>query len=191
MVKRFYFKVGDDVKFQGDLETNRCQGICKNGQQCKRNVTIGLPYCWTHLESNKHLKIKKSTIPDAGQGVFAKDKLKQQEHKPVFKSKDLITPYEGENITMQQKNQRYGNHTGPYAVQKTQTSVEDAALKRGIGSVINRGNRNKVPNAEFSYDARRKQMNIKARKNIYDNDEILIPYGNRYNMNDGSTHYTK
>lgn len=49
---------------------------------------------------------------------------------------------------------------------------------------INRATPAHPANAEFSYDARNKKMNIKARKNIYDGDEIFIPYGNRYNMND-------
>lgn len=131
MVKKFIFKVGNDTLFQGDLHSMRCEGQTKSGQRCKRKTVIGLPYCWTHLEIDLHLKIKNSTIPNSGKGVFAKDKTKEDDEIPVvFKPKELITEYKGETITQEEKTNRYGQYTAPYAVHKT---VEDASLKRGIG----------------------------------------------------------
>ena len=115
MPKKFVFEVNQNVMFEGNLHSMQCEGLTKSGSRCKRRCVIGLPYCWSHLQSEMNLKIKDSTIPDGGKGVFAQKK-NIDNNVPVFKSNDIITEYKGETITPQQKNQRYGNYTAPYTV---------------------------------------------------------------------------
>lgn len=40
---------------------------------CARRVYVGIPYCPRHLEQRCKLRIRRSTIPDAGYGLFAWD----------------------------------------------------------------------------------------------------------------------
>ena len=65
MPYEFLFK---PTNFECNLKKERCVGHTKSGYQCKRQVCIGLNYCFSHLLLEKHLQIKKSTILGAGKG---------------------------------------------------------------------------------------------------------------------------
>src|SRR4029077_15177011 len=67
--------------------TQRCTAQTKNGMHCKQLTAMG-QYCWNPLRTEKGLRIKKSTIPRAGKGLFAARPL------PV---KHLI-PYTGDLV---------------------------------------------------------------------------------------------
>jgi hypothetical protein len=53
--------------FQGDLVEQRCEGRRKDGAQCLRHVTKGTPFCHQHRGA---FKVKRSSIPKAGDGLF-------------------------------------------------------------------------------------------------------------------------
>ena len=65
----------------------RCKGVNKNGKQCKRRTCQRFPYCWAHLRSILKLKVAKSTIPNANQGLFTLKNIKKG---------DKIVEYDGE-----------------------------------------------------------------------------------------------
>lgn len=67
-----------------------------NATNMSRQVYIGLDYCFSHLLSDKHLKIMTSTILGAGKGLFAVNK-KALENVIIFKPNDLIIDYNGDN----------------------------------------------------------------------------------------------
>ena len=62
MPKTFFFKINQQPYFEGQLLTSRCSARTKRGTRCKRNCIIGYEYCFSHLETEKELKIKDSTI---------------------------------------------------------------------------------------------------------------------------------
>ena len=189
MPKHFTF-ISPEHSFKGELESMQCQGVCKNGQQCKRRVTIAQPYCWNHLQSQMHLKVGPSTIKDAGKGLFAIDRQAEEQDIPVFMPNQLITEYRGQNINDAELFQRYKKYTAPYTVKKKTNSNEDAALKRGVGSLANRPDKNHKPNAEFAYNSRPNVMNIKANRRIYNGEEIFVPYGTGgYKMHENGVRY--
>ena len=64
------------------------------------------------MQIDKHLKIKASTIPGAGKGLYAYGGTRNS-GKVVFKPKQLIADYDGEHISKAVLVSRYGSHTAP------------------------------------------------------------------------------
>jgi len=186
MPYQFKFYVHDNVLFCARLQSERCVGRCKNGAQCSRTTVIGTDLCWSHLLQIKHLRIKTSTIPNAGKGLFATD----QELGPddiVFKKGATICSYEGELINADELRRRYGHHTAPYALQLRRDAFIDSATERGYASLANRGAAAGQNNARFV--VYRQSVLMKATKNIRNGQEILVSYGSAYRF-DEPTHYT-
>ena len=59
-------------KYQGQtkLQSMRCTSQTQNGKRCK-NRTRKSHKCWIHLGKEDNLRIKPSTIPNAGLGLFS------------------------------------------------------------------------------------------------------------------------
>ncbi len=195
MPKEFVFKVDGHEQFRKRLYTGRCEGITRTGHRCKRKSIIGYEYCPAHLQMVDHLKIQTSNIPQAEKGLFAVDKTKGP-NDIVFRKGDPIVPYNGEIISPEELDRRYGleDITAPYALGITQDPnfIIDAAAKRGIGSMANY-----MPghnNAKFVTHVRNHhpQARIKATKNIRNNQEIYVDYKRDYRLNEpGVEFYTK
>jgi hypothetical protein len=188
MGKKFIF-TSPQHNFECLLARSQCGGLTVNGNGCKRNCISPFEYCFQHLESLKKLKVKKSNIPNAGLGLFAFDR-KQPDNTVIFKKGDKIIGYEGQMIDANQKNLRYGNHTCPYCAGLNKNEIIDAGCKRGIGSHINTNRNNNLNNAKLVVDSRNKKINIKATKNISNKNEIFIPYGSSYRLNENEVRHT-
>ena len=180
MPYNFKFIVNNKTKFSDQLKTKRCSHIDKNHKQCKREVTIGAPLCWQHLATDSNLKIKKSTIPNGGKGLFAYNGT--QNHDTVFKTNKIIYDYIGEKLKKQQLDARYGKYTAPYAVAHSNGLLIDSALDRGVGSLINSVARtHREPNVDL-IDGANNNIRVKALKNIKNNTELLTRYGKDYKL---------
>lgn len=177
---RFIFHIDDEHVFEAHLISAQCVANCKSGRRCLHRVVIGLPYCYVHLLTIKHLRIKKSNIPNAGLGLFVEDKTKAIGD-VIYKKDSIIAEYTGQIINKQTLEDRYGNKTAPYALRVSDDRYIDAALERSFMSIAN-GYRTKAPcNAQFANPApRTKRINVKALKSIRNGDEILLWYGNEY-----------
>ena len=140
MVYTFVYSVNGHVTFSGNLQGRRCIGHCRNGRRCSRRSVIGCPYCYQHLKSDCHLRIKPSTIHNAGKGLFAEDST-QAPNAIIFRRDDDIIEYIGETIDRAELNRRYHHHTAPYALQvrgdNNNPLYIDAATIRGVGSLSN------------------------------------------------------
>jgi hypothetical protein len=176
----------DDEDFECRILSERCIGQTKNRTRCKNRVIIGVPYCWCHLASVKHLKIKESLIPNSGKGLFVQDKSKGNDE-VIFKKNVNIIEYTGEIINEEQLIERYGKFTAPYGLQNGQVYI-DSACDRGIASLINHKPMTQT-NVRFSRYAGR--INIKATKNIKNNRELFVCYGNDYHFNEDAEFSTK
>ncbi len=181
MVQYFHYHCPDlEIWFDKPLQSNRCTEICKNGNQCRKNVVIGSPYCSIHLKYKHFLAIGPSTIENSGNGVFVIDPYKGEEE-IVFRKGDRICYYDGEIISYEQLVQRYSNvRTAPYVIELHNNRYEDGALKRGIGTIINhKPTRN--CNCRFSISKNNRGQVI-ATKNIKNSEELFANYGREYKI---------
>jgi hypothetical protein len=183
----FIFRIGDDIHYKCILESIRCIEHTKAHTQCKRQTVIGSPYCYIHLLYKHHLRIKKSTIPNAGMGLFAVDPM-DSAHKIIFKANDTIALYKGEIIDKDELINRYSNKTPAHVVGISANRFEDGAKIRGIGAIANtKPNHN---NATIS--VHNGYAKIKATKNIYNGTEVFLSYGKSHKLNElGVSHSTK
>lgn len=181
-----YYNPDNTIRFQQPLSTERCNGINKTNQRCRRLVTIGINQCFQHMPN---LKIKPSMIHDAGKGLFSFNR-KRPNNAILFKPNDKIVDYLGDNINNDEIIRRYGNDTAPYALKINNNLYIDPATRRGIGSLANKPdalNNNPLlrqSNARFSVNARNSTASLKATKNIRNNEEILTSYGRNYVIQD-------
>jgi flagellar hook protein FlgE len=185
---QFSFRVNGETKFQCRVQCERCCVNKPDGTQCKRNTCIGSPYCYIHLLLIRHLRIKKSTLPISGNGLFAMNP-KAKDNEIIFKKGDTIIDYDGELINDATKTARYGKYTAPYAVECKKDCNVDCACERGVGSNANTNpNHN---NATFSVNRARNTVKIVASKNIRNGDEIFLSYGKSFKLNEPTEHNTK
>ena len=144
----FKFYVLDKLKFSVPLKRVRCNYKTMSGERCNRHVYDGVPYCAEHLSSELHLEIRKSTVPNAGNGLFAclPDTTSRNElvfaANPTRKQKESgvrqrICEFEGEILNAEQLQERYGDFTAPYALKVTSNFFIDPAGYRSVGAMAN------------------------------------------------------
>ena len=162
------------IIFEGDLQQDQCAGINQNGQRCKRMVTLGLPYCFQH----RPLRAAPSALRNGGKGLFVNSK-EYGHNDIVFRPGDQIVAYQGEPLTEEELEERYGRYTGPYALMVGFDDVIDAALKRGIGAMANSKRIRKECNVEL-VAGDPGSVYLVATKNIRNNTELFVYYGKEY-----------
>ncbi len=150
--------------------TAQCAYVGKKGQ-CPKLTTITHPYCGKHTRKVLGLRVKKSTVPKAGKGLFA-DR--------TFKKGEYIARYDGEILTTAEYDERYGEDAmGAYGVQLDDNRVIDARkTTAGVARYAcdYHGSRKK-PNAEYVADDEKDEVWIVAIRKIRKGDEILTDYG--------------
>ena len=173
-----------------NLRCGRCDHQKRGGGQCRNRVCIGFSKCWIHSQQAYGVRVKPSTIPNSGRGLFAAR---------AFAANEWICPYGGEAVSGACIDTRYGDLTAPYADTLSQNRYLDAACVRGIGSMAQglfRANstRPRALSAHNAMGAVRKRNGVrevwlKATKAIQPNAEIFHYYGDEYRLED--THRTK
>jgi len=188
MPKRFRFFIDNELNFQCNLQSKRCEGNTKAGTQCRRNTVMGTNWCYQHLETDKHLKIKDSTIPGAGKGLFCFDR-KKGDNEIIFKPNQVIINYVGENIDDGDLDERYGNKTAPYVIHLVRDQNVDSACLRGVGAFVNHKPHSQA-NARLASNKNKTEARITATKNIRNGAEIFASYGNQYSINEAGASFT-
>lgn len=174
-------------EFACAIACQQCSATAANGQRCRKRACLGVPMCWVHMLKEYTLRYKRSTIPGAGKGLFAM-KRGAPANEVVFKKDSLIVRYFGEIVTMAELDRRYGpQHTAPYGMKISAQSdrYEDAACKRGTGALANHSSNN--ANARLSWTGTRASDRVgtlRALRNIRNGEEILVNYGNDYNLHE-------
>ena len=191
MPYEFIFSVLDPVtggmseRFVCLMKTARCRGTNKDGSRCSRKVTFGLPLCWTHMTKERFLKVRPSTIPNAGKGLFAH---RPGHVPPVFFAGDEIVRYDGQIISSDLAQARYGDHTAPYGALIDATHVEDAACKRGVGAIANHASPSATNAKLWVVDGK---IVLYAERDIFHGQEIFLNYGADYGFDDPTSYRTK
>lgn len=178
----YEFKIKENdgsTLFRCDLQNSRCTARNKNGNRCNRVSLFGFEMCWNHFIIYKHLRILPTEIPaiHGEKGLFAYDP-NQPADAIIFRRGDVICDYVAERLTNRQKDERYEEHTAPYAIERTKKDYEDGACKRTIASIINHGTSPASRNCQFYLDrtARSQKVIVECTKNIRNNREILANY---------------
>jgi hypothetical protein len=117
-----------DPTFRCKLQCGQCTHIKPDGARCRNRVCFGTPVCWIHSIKKYGLRVKPSTVPDAGKGLFATKE---------FQEDDWIVPYVGELITENCLVRRYQERTAAYATANGRRTAVDSACQRGIASMAN------------------------------------------------------
>jgi hypothetical protein len=187
----FTFKVDDQIMYRTQMTSIQCMDNTRKGARCKRKCVIGSPFCSTHLAINHHLQIRPSLIPNAGKGLFAFNADDSNSTDIVFKKDATICKYYGEIIDRAELNRRYGvtdNNTAPFVVEINGNRYEDAGKTRGIGSIANTNPGHQ--NARFAINRATGTASLKASRNIRNNQEIYLAYGNAYDLHQDHTEHT-
>lgn len=180
-MSRLTFSTDD---FDCHLQCGRCNHLKNDGTRCKNRVCFGFPICWIHTIQVYGVRLRDSTLPDVGKGLFAARDIP---------SNSWICPYRGERIGRGCLNQRYGNDTAPYAVTHRRAFI-DSACSRGIAAMANGlfrvdGNSMSVRRHNAIIRVRGNGVWLKSRREIRDGDEIFVWYGDNFILQD--SHETK
>jgi hypothetical protein len=191
MPYKFTFKDLEDTnnKFSCILQCSQCSYVNnKNNKRCRNKSCRGVPLCWIHLLKEKKLRIKKSSLKNAGLGLWAIDKSKKNTQN-IFKKDDVIIAYVGEKTTPEILTKRYKEKTAIYALCESNVCV-DSACVRGAASYINHSSSPQKINVYFDIDESTNQFIIVAKKNIKNNTELFVSYGREYRMNENIVYST-
>ena len=192
----FQFFVQHHLRFEESLQGERCEAHNQSGDRCSRNTVIGRGLCWQHLLSKKHLRIKQSTIPGAGKGLFALDKSKPL-GAVLFHAGVKILQYDGTVMTRQALDNKYGHEdfvTAPYAIEIPHGRVEDAAMRRSPAAIINHKPHNQA-NCKLMIQRGGLHAHLRNRAavvtidTIRNGDELFADYSDGYIMHDDRTSY--
>lgn len=197
MPYQFEYRINNtDHLFRCNINSVQCEANTKTGARCSRLCAIGTPFCYSHLLSEKKLRIKASVY---GKGLFAQlSNRSAPADEIVFAPGETIIEYTGDSIDLATLNERYDlnpnqQYTAPYAYGITADSFIDAACNRGIGSLVNHKGMSRA-NAKFVKIKNANNVPIgvrlRATKNIRNNREIFAPYGSVYRFREPTTHRT-
>ena len=153
------------------MPSQRCTADNKQGEQCRARTRSGR-YCWIHLRALTGLRIKQSTVPGAGRGLFAARDFGVGDHVSKYTG-DIFTgaPWEPDE---------FGGSS--YAFQISHNFVIDAARTNSapgrfandtIGS-------SKHPNLKWVVDRRNRQVRLVTTRHVKAGDEFFVSYGAGY-----------
>jgi uncharacterized protein len=154
-------------------ECDRCHGTTKGGVRCSRTTCQTARYCWQHLIKESGLRVRRSSIPRAGLGLYAE--------KDYPKGK-LIGAYTGDIIDKAELDKRYGKNTQAAYVLGTAKnrfidarSTQSCVARYANGCDKPRSGSKVKCNADFTTRA-----NLRATRKIEKGDEIFARYGRSY-----------
>ena len=152
------------------MPTQRCTADTKNGDHCKQRTARG-QYCWNHLRSLCGLAIKKSSIPNAGKGLFA----------ARFLPADTRINYTGDRVPLASD-----KDGGAYFLEiKKGAAIDAARTNAGQGRWINDPRGSALnDNCEFVLHTppggKPRQACVRTLRPIEKGEEILVKYGASY-----------
>jgi hypothetical protein len=157
--------------------TQRCSANTNSGAQCGQRTAIA-HLCWNHLQRDMGVRVKKSTLPRVGRGLFAASRDLPAGHR---------IPYTGDEIELTQEKQG-----GPYVLQtKVGAGIDAARRNAGLGRWLNdpRGGKDEngrplQANCEFVVHtppgSRQRVGAVRTLRVLKSGEELLVKYGEDY-----------
>lgn len=148
--------------------SSRCIGRNTNGQRCKRRTAM-TPYCWVHLQKEKNVRIKPSTIEDAGLGLWTTKEVKKNHP---------VVDYGGKRVETHDAD--YG---GEYVLELKDTDpyiyMDGAKSNTRLGAYANH-KQGPAANARFLAKPDLSDGQVVANRNIPAGREVFVNYGSNY-----------
>ena len=152
----------------------RCRGKTARGTRCKQR-TQKSGFCWTHLEKEQGLRIKKSQIPRAGDGLYTTKERARGNNITQYTGKIVVTDANGNDVST---GRPWHSQYGLQIKQRPPTFIDARATNSAPGRYANTargsGHRN---NSQFVYDSRGRVANVRATRAIPAGSEVFVPYG--------------
>ncbi len=169
-VDHAYYGAGAHI-YSADRRVSQCKGVNRNGRRCK-NKTAKTEYCYTHLRKEKGLRIGKSKIRGAKEGLFATKNFRRNEN---------VAEYTGQILTRAEKEASNSHYIfepkrGVY-IDARLTNEQPGRWANDCRAHNKRARECNGNNTKFSYDTRNRKTHLKATKNIKKGDEIFVSYG--------------
>lgn len=158
--------------------TQRCSADTKSGAQCAQRTAVA-HLCWNHLLRDMGVRVKASSVPGAGRGLFV-------ERRNGLPTGHRI-PYTGDEVVL--ADERAG---GPYVLQTRRGAGIDAARRNcGLGRWVNDprgavsdGGRPQRANCEFVLHtppgSGQRVAAVRTLRPVLNGEELLVKYGSDY-----------
>lgn len=145
----------------------------KEGFRCSRRTSKYGPFCWQHTQIKTGVAVKKSSIPNAGQGLFAKKTFKRDEPIARYSYSAPVSKRELDKSCP-------GKTLAAYAIEREDGKFENSYKSNdGVARYSNDAHgTNKRTNGEFREINNR--VWIVAKKRIKPGQEIFTDYGENY-----------
>ena len=159
--------------------TQRCSANTNAGAQCAQRTAVA-HLCWNHLQRDMGVRVKPSSVPGAGRGLFAA--------RPAGLPAGHKVPYTGDAMELDGD----GARGGPFVLQTRNDSGIDAARRNsGLGRWINdpKGatdgqGRARQANCEFVLftprGERERVAAVRTLRPVPNGEELLVRYGRDY-----------
>jgi hypothetical protein len=152
------------------MPTQRCTAETKKGGHCKAKTAIG-QYCWIHLQQMEGLRVRTSTVPGIGKGLFAMRFIAKG---------SKIAEYSGDLFEITDE---YDETKGSKYVLEINSELLVCAARTnaGVGRWANDARQTaESDNAYLSCDQSAKRASIKASRDIQSGEEIFVPYSDEF-----------
>lgn len=157
---------------KGEIATpsQRCTADTRAGAQCGKKTCNG-EYCWNHLQSLMQLRIKQSTVPGAGKGLYAARD---------FAAGEEVTRYTGDLAIGRAAQGFFGGSKYVFGL-NSNIAIDAARRNSAPGRMVNdsRGT-GRPPNLTWVVDNARRRVRMITTRPVKKGEEFLIPYGASY-----------
>ncbi len=144
----------------------------KSKQRCKLRTKKG-PMCWLHAERDKQLRVKKSQIIGAGDGLYATADIPKNKAIDEYKGKVTSTdPTDDSDYVLQVNSKKWIDAKKPtscYARFANDCRTKDKKNKKCKGN-----------NSKLKYNYKTNKANLVSAQKIKKGEEINTPYGRQY-----------
>jgi hypothetical protein len=162
-----------DQQGQIVVGSQRCTADTKAGKQCGARTLHGR-YCWVHRAQLDGTRIKASSVPGAGKGLWAATR--------DFRPGQIVAHYTGDLVPTAAGGRADGFGGSHYVLELSDAvSLDAARTNTADGRMVNdaRGSGQR-PNCRFSVNQRTKTATLRALKPIKKGAEMLVSYGRQF-----------
>ena len=160
------------------IECQRCNYIKPDGVQCSRNTCLYPRMCWQHSIKTYPFKIKNSTIPGAGKGLYSTSVIKK--HELMHKKAGYYGGKVVSAAVYKNSKNTYGVSLSGHKGIMDGASTQSGLLRRANTKKHGQGGNNAKLIRVNQTASRAERIGAQATKRIPAGSEIFMSYGAGY-----------